>query len=199
MKILVMGFYRLSKPISTLSGVMSAIFISMITIIIVYGVIMRYIFHKPMAWVDPLSIYSMIGLTFIGASYAMHTDKHIRVDVVIKLFKERTQRIIQILMYVIALAYTILLGVLSFKMAYLSFLAGRTDEAFVDIPLFVPQLLIPMGCFLLILSIFAKISENICLLKGWKEIYRLSDEMIDQREHVSDDVVIDKRKVMEGV
>jgi TRAP-type C4-dicarboxylate transport system permease small subunit len=169
MKKLLLNTVKISERIGLLSGVVAAVFVTGISLIVFWGVIMRYVFNHPQVWVDPSSIYMMIGLTFIGASYAMQKEKHVRVDVIIGLFNKRQQMIIQIVTYLIALVYTLILGILAFNMAYGSFLVDRRDATVIETPLFIPQSSIPIGCAFLLISIIGKMVGNICVLKGWMD------------------------------
>ena len=46
-----------------------------------YGVIMRYIFNEPQAWVEELARYSIIWGTFLGFGLALRHNQHIQVDI----------------------------------------------------------------------------------------------------------------------
>lgn len=62
--------------------------ISLWAIVIIMGlqVIMRYIFKQSIPWSEEMSRYFFIWLTFVGISYAVHNNSHIRLDIVETLF-----------------------------------------------------------------------------------------------------------------
>jgi C4-dicarboxylate transporter DctQ subunit len=50
-----------------------------IVIIVVFGqVVLRYLFHNALPWVEELARYMFIYLTWIGADRAVRDDKHIK-------------------------------------------------------------------------------------------------------------------------
>jgi TRAP-type C4-dicarboxylate transport system permease small subunit len=42
---------------------------------------MRYVFKNSLSWPEEFSRYLFIYFTFLGISYAVHTDTHIRMDI----------------------------------------------------------------------------------------------------------------------
>jgi len=47
---------------------------------IFYGVVMRYIFSKPLDWVDEVSLYFVVWGVLLGTAVALKDDRHIRVS-----------------------------------------------------------------------------------------------------------------------
>lgn len=43
-------------------------------------VVSRYLFGKPIVWVEEVAVYSFIWATFLGAGLAMKYDRHLRID-----------------------------------------------------------------------------------------------------------------------
>lgn len=48
--------------------------------LIFYGVIMRYIFSRPLDWVDEVSLYFVVWGVLLGTAVALRDDRHIRVS-----------------------------------------------------------------------------------------------------------------------
>jgi C4-dicarboxylate transporter DctQ subunit len=72
---------------------LSCMFIS-----ILLQVIMRYIFGMPLVWSEEVARYLFVYFSFIGISFAIRENSHIRMVVVINLLPERFQKIIQIVL-----------------------------------------------------------------------------------------------------
>ncbi|UYZ12799.1 TRAP transporter small permease [Brevibacillus sp. WF146] len=49
--------------------------------LIFYGVVCRYVFNSPKAWVDEISTYFVVWGTLIGSAVALREGHHIQVDV----------------------------------------------------------------------------------------------------------------------
>jgi TRAP-type C4-dicarboxylate transport system permease small subunit len=59
---------------------LSAGAVVVITAIIPYGVVMRYLVHAPQSWPEPLSVLLMIVFTFIGGAGVFRAQVHMRIN-----------------------------------------------------------------------------------------------------------------------
>lgn len=85
--------------VSTWTGKAFAWCILILTLGVSYEVFMRYVLRDPTAWAFDLS-YMMYGALFMmGGAYALSRDSHVRGDVVFRLWKPRTQAIIEFTLY----------------------------------------------------------------------------------------------------
>lgn len=60
--------------------VISAVAVVVMTAIIPYGVVMRYVVLSPQSWPEPVSILLMILFTFIGGAGVYRAQVHIRIN-----------------------------------------------------------------------------------------------------------------------
>src|ERR1700704_4685474 len=77
------------------------------TIIIPYGVFMRYVVNSPASWPEPAGILLMVLFSFLGGAAAYRAKAHIAVTTVLNLLnrrnRARTERAADVGMGVIAL------------------------------------------------------------------------------------------------
>ena len=77
------------------------------TIIIPYGVFMRYVVNSPASWPEPAGILLMVLFSFIGGAAAYRAKAHIAVSTLLNLLSEtnrpRMERIADVGMAIIAL------------------------------------------------------------------------------------------------
>ena len=59
---------------------LSAAAVVVMTVVIHYGVVMRYLVHSPQSWPEPLSVLLMIVFTFIGGAGVYRAQVHIRIN-----------------------------------------------------------------------------------------------------------------------
>ena len=52
--------------------------LSLLSLVLVYQVIMRYVFNNPPVWSEELALFLMQWITFIGVSYGIHKRLHVR-------------------------------------------------------------------------------------------------------------------------
>ncbi|RPI10584.1 MAG: TRAP transporter small permease [Zetaproteobacteria bacterium] len=71
--------------------VISAAAVVVMTAIIPYGVVMRYLLMSPKGWPEPLSILLMIVFTFIGGAGVYRAQVHIRINALLDIVKPQAR------------------------------------------------------------------------------------------------------------
>ena len=66
--------------------------LSIMSVLVFYQVVMRYVFHRPTSWSDEIAVYAMLWSVYLSCSWAVRERAHIRVMNVINMFpgKART-------------------------------------------------------------------------------------------------------------
>ena len=66
--------------------------LSIMSVLVFYQVVMRYVFHRPTSWSDEIAVYAMLWSVYLSCSWAVRERAHIRVMNLINLFpgKART-------------------------------------------------------------------------------------------------------------
>jgi TRAP-type C4-dicarboxylate transport system permease small subunit len=70
---------------------LSAVAVVVMTLIIPYGVFMRYVVHSPLSWPEPLSVLLMIVFTFIGGAGVYRAKVHIRINALLDAVKPQVR------------------------------------------------------------------------------------------------------------
>lgn len=70
------------KMLDTMALV-AGIFSITIMVLICYLVVMRYLFHKPPAWVLEICEYLLIYITFLSSAWLLRKNGHVRVDIIL--------------------------------------------------------------------------------------------------------------------
>ncbi len=73
------------------------------------NVFMRYVVGKPWGWVEEITVFSFVWLSMLGASAAVHVEGHCSIDVLVRRFPLRGQRIVGVIADLIVLATLCLL------------------------------------------------------------------------------------------
>jgi TRAP-type C4-dicarboxylate transport system permease small subunit len=152
---------RLSRFGALLGGWCLAIMAAMVS----YEVVVRYFFNMPTIWSEELSIYCMLGSSFLGGAHLLKKDGHIRVDMLINSLPPRKAMALHLT--------TSLLGILLFGVAFgqgLRIVLQSFEQDFLSvpmrIPMFIPQMIIPLGALLFILQLIVMVNEDIKQLSG---------------------------------
>src|SRR5690606_39758959 len=115
----------------TLLIILSAIMTSSITL----QVFMRYVMNSSLSWSEELARYCFIWLVFIGNSYGVRMQKHIKVDAILQFLKDKQKIVLGIIANLIFLAFSILIIIYGNQIVQQFLGWGQTS----------PALHVPMG------------------------------------------------------
>lgn len=74
---------------------------------IAFQVFMRFILNSSLAWSEELARFCFIWLVYIGISYGVKKQRHIKVDVVLILLKDKMKTVLSIAANIIFLAFAL--------------------------------------------------------------------------------------------
>ena len=109
MKQIVKVFDELEK-IVLFSGFAFVIFI------VFLQVILRYVFNSSLNWVEELTRYLFVWLTWIGAAHAVRNDKHIRVTVLLDKFGPTAKNWLEIIITLLCLVTFVIMTKTGFEL-----------------------------------------------------------------------------------
>ncbi|MFC1951474.1 TRAP transporter small permease subunit [Chloroflexota bacterium] len=146
---------RLTATIDSINGHLGKVFsfaLLAATIVIVYGVIMRYVFNDPSPWALEMSIFLCAFTYLMGGAYAELFNAHVRVDVLYIRWSPRTRAIMTIASSLLFFVPLILLGWTGAEWTANAMETGVRYDAFWRVVVWPIRLFIPLGCFLLALQ-----------------------------------------------
>lgn len=138
------------EKILIIAALMAGIGVIIMTLIIGYEVIMRYVFNHPTIWVSELSQFLMVFIAFLGLGYTELANKHIKVDLVINKMPLSTQRILRYTNSILTIVVCSLLAWMSFLRAF-NYLHYRSSSDWAPF-LFPVYIWIPVGYVLIVVA-----------------------------------------------
>ena len=145
-------FERLVRWLAALGVALAALSLIGSMALIVYSVVMRYFLNQPVAWVDELVGYLLVACVMLAAADAMLEGEHLAVDIVTERLGSRGRRI-ALLGGIVAIALSALLLVVEgSEMVGFSRMVGLRSNGYMAAPMWIPQLLVPIGAVLLLLA-----------------------------------------------
>ncbi|MCK5901745.1 MAG: TRAP transporter small permease [Cocleimonas sp.] len=81
------------------------------TLLVFAEVVLRFGFNTGVSWSQEVTLYIMAWFVLFGASYGVKVGAHIGVDSFVKLFPEKTRRLMGIFSVLIAMTYSLILMV----------------------------------------------------------------------------------------
>jgi TRAP-type mannitol/chloroaromatic compound transport system permease small subunit len=158
-----MRFLRCIDGISIWSGKIFRWLGLILSLVVLYEVTARYLFNRPTIWAfdTAMMLYSMLFLS--GGAYVLWDKRHIRVDVIFNRFSPRTQRIIDIVFYVVFFfPFVIVMIVYGYKSAAMSWAAREiSNSSQWGEPIYQWRAMIPAGFVLLLLQGIAEFIRTV--------------------------------------
>lgn len=87
--------------------VILALLSTIMVVVIFLQVFMRFVMENSLSWSEELARYSFIWLIYIGISYGVKKQRHIKVDAFLMLFKDKGKLVISIIGNLLFLAFAI--------------------------------------------------------------------------------------------
>jgi C4-dicarboxylate transporter DctQ subunit len=127
------------------------------TILILYGVFLRYFFSGNPEWIEDVVIYLSIFAVYIAASLIAEDGGHVSASFVIERLPEKYRRVVFLLTALAALAFCMLVTYLGFIIVKVAYTMDERSTSAIRIPMWIPYLAVPMGTFLISLRYVRKL------------------------------------------
>jgi len=127
--------------------------------LVFYEVVMRYIFHNPPMLADEISAYMLVGIVFLGLVYCFKEKGHIRLEILVGRLSPKTSKWLRVITLFIFLTYSVALTKLGCELVIYSYTHYFFSMSILRVPLYLPQLVLPIGCFLLSIQLLFEISK----------------------------------------
>jgi len=149
-----------------------------------YEVFMRYVLNNPTSWAFDFSYLMYGGLFFMAGGYALSRNAHVRGDFLYRMWRPRTQAIVELTLYVLFF-YPGVLALIYAGWGY-GWESTRIQEVSVNSPVGIPvwqlKLLIPFGAGLLAIQGLAEVLRCIICIREGRWPPRLHD--VEELEEV---------------
>ncbi len=119
--------------------------IAAISVLIFTQVVFRYVFNYSLFWSEELGRYTLIWITFIGASIGFKKKSHVGVDFLYNAFNVKVKQILTVISDLIILILALILTVYGVR---LSKFVHMQSSAALLIPMSIPYSAVAIGGFL---------------------------------------------------
>ncbi len=147
---------RIINAITDIAVWIGGIFTAIMTLIVVYAVLARYLFKRPIGWSEEIAVYLMIWVVFLGAAYTLKENAHIGVDILISKLSPRPQKGVLIFHYLMGIVLMSILFLKGVDMVAFT-LQMNSHSIAIEFPLVIPHLAVPVGSAVLILQLVGKL------------------------------------------
>ncbi len=66
---------------------------SLMTVLLFLQVLFRFVLNLPLAWVEEISLYSMVWLCYFGGSLAIKKREHLKMEIITNFLKPKAKKI----------------------------------------------------------------------------------------------------------
>ena len=154
------ALYRFSDSLIKIGAYIAGIFIVLATLMTFYEVISRWLFNKPTIFATELSTYAIIGSCFLGSAYAIRTYAHITVDLLINNVNDKLKKLLGYLSNFMGLVFSIIFTFFVLHHVLNTKELGVTSSSLLRVPMYIPELLLPLGGLLMCLAFILQIIDG---------------------------------------
>ena len=161
--------FRWANRVSELAGYLSAVALVLATLAMLHSVITRYVFKQPTIWQTETSIYLLIFVTFVGATFGLKHHAHVGVDLLVERLPTRPQLVVRIITSTLALVVVLAVVYTAGHTWYEAYEGGFRTPTALRAPLSVVYAILPLGMILVACQYLAFIIEAVLSLLGHRE------------------------------
>lgn len=125
--------------------------VSVMAILVFVNVIARFIFNSPLAVADEMSCYLFILMSFMGTAIAARRKAHLGLTIVTDKLSPSAARKVQVLMYLIAAVFCLLIVIFGIEMVMSQYALGQ-ETATMQWPEWIYGLFVPVGAAFALLA-----------------------------------------------
>ncbi len=154
-------FANFIDRLSQLGAIIAEIALIALLLLVFHEVIARYILNKPTLYSVELSEYLLILVAFMAAGWVLQKDNHVRMQSITGLMPVRMKFWVTMFTSIFVLFFCIILVWQGGKSSLVAFRGGYHSSSLLNVPLWIPYAIIPLGSLLLGLQITVRIGRLI--------------------------------------
>jgi TRAP-type C4-dicarboxylate transport system permease small subunit len=159
---------RLAKGVNLITSALKYVCVSLLFLMMALGtvdVVSRYLFNKPI--LGTLETFEILlpAIVLLGLGYTQGNRAHVRMEILVSHLSFRTQTVLNFLTNGCALFISALILWRGWVLTIGYWRMGRTIPT-IGVPMFLPQLLVPLGALILSLVLIVQMLQYITELRG---------------------------------
>jgi C4-dicarboxylate transporter DctQ subunit len=139
---------RVLNALEKVINLIIVILLMVMTMVIFYQVILRYVFHHANIWAEELARYSFIWVVCLGSASALRHFNHIRIDFLVNFFPKTVQKWIRFVNYILIMGFLVTLIYYGIQLAQKT--AGHPSPG-LGISTGFMYMSVPVGCILMLI------------------------------------------------
>lgn len=136
-------------------GYVSAFFMVLIVLLITVEIFLRTALNFSTLIADEYSAYFFVAVVMLGLALTLRDEAHIRITLALSRLSPRVERVVDLIVSLIAAALCTFALYHSALLVYDTYALDMTADSISETPIFLPQLVIPIGLLLFDLQLIA--------------------------------------------
>jgi TRAP-type C4-dicarboxylate transport system permease small subunit len=124
--------------------------------VLTYAVVARYFFRAPTDWQDEVSVFMLVGATFLTSGFVQAARGHVGIEAVGGLLPPRLDRVRRALIDILSLLFCAFFCWKSWTLLYEAVKEGQTTTSTLSPPLWIPYGLMASGMTVLVLQLLVQ-------------------------------------------
>jgi TRAP-type C4-dicarboxylate transport system permease small subunit len=108
------------------------------------NIVGRYVFFHPIASAEEIMLFLLVGTVFLGNAVVGFEGNQLRMDIILHALPPKLRRVLDVAADLTTIAVCVMLIVLAWPAIEMLAAFDQRSEA-ADIPMFIPQALVPIG------------------------------------------------------
>ncbi len=147
------SFFSCVNKLSLWGAYLSSLLLVSLVCLVLTEIVIRHFFDMSTMIADEYSGYIYLASIFLGLAYTFNEKAHIRINIVTSRLSEKSNRIIDLITGVISIVALSFAFYRTILFTYDSYEMEMLSEAVSETPLYLTQVVMPLGLALFILSI----------------------------------------------
>lgn len=169
----------LSKPFFRISLISGQVLILGMALLITVDVLGRQFIGKSTLISTEVSGYALVAIVFLGLAYTLHTERHIKIDLVIRLLPPKVKQILNIFVLILSVIFVIWLTYATWVPVRVNYIQQHTSITALHTPMWIPYLFVPIGTGMLAIGLVVELINKIRILKTGAIIPEKEEEPIE--------------------
>lgn len=150
--------------LSFVGAVIAAAALATIAVSVIIEVVARSVFNAPTLWAVEVSTYAIITTGFLGSALVLRRGRHLEINLLTTRLSPTVQKWTGIVTDACGAAFCFLVCFSGIRFVELSQIMGAVSVSELRVPLWIPQLSIPIGFALLGLEFLSRIMVRLGLV-----------------------------------
>ncbi|MCB6285505.1 TRAP transporter small permease [[Clostridium] scindens] len=143
---------------------MVVILTSIMTILLFLQVLFRFVLNLPLAWVEEISLYSMVWLCYFGCSLAIKKREHLKMEIITNFLRPKAKKVFDLISLVLFFAFAV------FVLYHVTLLTADILQrgqvtAVLEIPKWIPYVGVPVAFLLMLIRMIQDFVRTISEMK----------------------------------